>query len=167
MADATVLKYCTQADEWTTVAPLNQARAHFSACATTGGHIYVAGGFNDSLIDSVERYDPATNEWSRVANLPDRTDSTALLESQSLLFCIGGESFKSVGVSDVYVYDPAANSWREGAGGKLRTGRSKHGGCCVTESVDFFDNLLAMHRSAPQGEARNLKRRRSRGRSRD
>ena len=35
--------------------------------AALNGKLYAVGGFNDGSLNSVERYDPATNAWEAVA----------------------------------------------------------------------------------------------------
>lgn len=34
--------------------------------AVAHGYIYVLGGYNDSPLDTVERFNPVTNEWTKV-----------------------------------------------------------------------------------------------------
>ena len=48
------------------MAPLAAARfAH--AVAVLDGKLYAVGGIHDDEVNSVERYDPATNAWEAVA----------------------------------------------------------------------------------------------------
>lgn len=60
--------YDPATDAWATLAPMQVARLS-PAIATDGAYIYIYGGVTDldaafSSLDSVERYDPATDTWS-------------------------------------------------------------------------------------------------------
>src|SRR5690348_13613767 len=55
---------------WTEAAPMSAHRTA-PASATLGGLVYAAGGWNSdylcSYLNTVEAYNPATNQWSAVA----------------------------------------------------------------------------------------------------
>jgi hypothetical protein len=85
-----------------------------------GGALYLAGGDN---LDQ-DRYDPATGEWTAVADLPHAFDDVDHLQGVAVdgkIVYIGGlTSWPGPGqpfpvVDTVAVYDPATNTFEEGA----------------------------------------------------
>ena len=61
--------YDPQADTWTQLASMSNARrAH--ASAVVGGKLYVFGGFGGKgKVGTAEVYDPASDSWAQVPNL--------------------------------------------------------------------------------------------------
>ncbi len=63
-------RYSPGEDEWTEVAPMNEARF---GCAVVSyqGRIYVSGGFgrDKAILSSAEVYDPETNRWTKLPNM--------------------------------------------------------------------------------------------------
>jgi N-acetylneuraminic acid mutarotase len=103
---------------WRTEAALPEARDHLAA-VTLGGKIYAVGGEfgHDILHDQqsfVHRYDPVTNAWERVADLPtakSHQESSTFVTPRGTIISAGGqvEDYKST--DDVVEYDPATNKW--------------------------------------------------------
>ena len=61
-------------------------------------------------MDSVERYDPATNRWEVMAPMSTQRSSHAAAVIEGKLYAVGGKG--DGGPSDsVERYDPAANTW--------------------------------------------------------
>jgi N-acetylneuraminic acid mutarotase len=85
------------------------ARAQFGAAAGADGRIYAFGGINDTFngsLDSLERYDPATDSWSTLAPLPiGRANHAAAAGADGRIYAIGGND------SNVEAYNPATNTW--------------------------------------------------------
>ena len=100
--------------QWTTARrlpePLLEARA-----AVLRGHIYVAGGIDEKGQPSshVYRYDPGSDSWERVADLPaPRHHMPLVATGDSLLLAIGGFSGKEFHAErTVWAYQPARNTW--------------------------------------------------------
>ncbi len=103
------------------LAGLIQPRIHFGI-GVIDGAIYVVGGeihhdTNPIEIASVERYDPATDTWTRVADLPYTRShivpSTFAFDGK--LYVVGGQStqINAPSLNDVLVYDPAVDQWQE------------------------------------------------------
>lgn len=107
--------YHPQSDAWTTAAPL-PARLHHTGTAVIAGRLYVAGGFTTGFlslwnpVNSMYRYDPATDSWEDLAPMPTARGALGVATIGGKLYAVGGIGEK--GNSDaVEVYDPAANAW--------------------------------------------------------
>lgn len=104
---------------WRELAPMPNPRNHLGGCFVNG-RIYAIGGQN--LADEkagnlalVDAYDPATDTWSNVANLPlpiGHLTSNALAYAGRLLV-ISGITQGSTKLNTVYAYDPQRNTWSE------------------------------------------------------
>jgi N-acetylneuraminic acid mutarotase len=102
---------------WTTAAPLPNARNHVAA-GSLDGKIYVLGGQHaqESAQDAqseVDCYDPATDTWTRLADLPSPRShvnaSTFVMNGKIIV--LGGENGYNLPQSTIYSYDPATNPW--------------------------------------------------------
>lgn len=107
-----LLKYNTDTDTWTTLAPMPTSRGAGCQIEYINSCIYVFGGFNNVTsndTNSVEKYDIETNTWSAVASLSTAKESfrTELVEGK--VYLIGGYNTKSL--SSTEEYDPLSNSW--------------------------------------------------------
>ncbi|KAE8745484.1 hypothetical protein FOCC_FOCC007864 [Frankliniella occidentalis] len=79
--------------------------------ATLNGKIYVCGGYDGSVfLQTVEMFDPATNEWKFVAPMNVMRSRVALVANMGKLWAIGGYDGNS-NLSTVEVYDPQSNTW--------------------------------------------------------
>ncbi|MEJ2700941.1 MAG: kelch repeat-containing protein [Sedimentisphaerales bacterium] len=107
-------------DSWTQKSDMPTPRFNHSA-AVVNGKIYIIGGvasepsfLNGKELSAVEEYDPATDTWTRKADMPVArgylTKSNPVLDGK--IYVIGGG--KS-GSSRVDVYDPAMDTWTRGA----------------------------------------------------
>ena len=83
----------------------------------TNGKIYAIGGtYNypaDTVADTVEEYDPATDSWMAKASMPTaRMQLAVVTASNGKIYAIGGasSSFASV-LATVEEYDPSTDSW--------------------------------------------------------
>jgi len=77
---------------WVAVAPLRLPRSHLGA-VSVGGAIYAIGGLVQGTSTgsvTVERYGRASNDWSAVADLPQRTDHAMVAAMASRIFVFGG-----------------------------------------------------------------------------
>lgn len=87
------------------------------AVGAVGGRIYVIGGFGSTgePLDTVEVYDPPTNEWRNVTPLPIAVHHPAAAVVDGRLFVVGGYTGGRVRwtpLGTVFEYDPSLNSWR-------------------------------------------------------
>ncbi|XP_060078497.1 ring canal kelch homolog [Ylistrum balloti] len=83
-----------------------------------GGYIYLVGGFNLYRLKSVERYDPRTNQWSKVASMEVERSHLKAVVYKNKICAIGGKSYsarngggarRTVHTSEIY--DPELDQW--------------------------------------------------------
>ena len=94
-------------------------RRNHIAAAALNGKIYCVGGQHsqEAAQDAqtqVDCYDPATDTWTRVADLPVPRShvnmSTFVMDGKMIV--LGGESGYNLPQSTIYAYDPVLNSGR-------------------------------------------------------
>jgi N-acetylneuraminic acid mutarotase len=104
---------------WTQVAPLPVPRSEHMGAAVNG-KLYVFGGYVDLTFKPTRRsdvYDPATNAWTRVADLPVGVthSGTVVDATTSSVYFAGGypetATFQRYATAAVYRYDTAANAF--------------------------------------------------------
>jgi N-acetylneuraminic acid mutarotase len=72
----------------------------------------VAGGANTVFLNSVETYNPATNAWSTLANMPTARAFLCGAAVNGLFYAIGGANTNSgQRLNANEAYNPAMNSW--------------------------------------------------------
>lgn len=113
--------YNVATDTWTTLAPMPTPRAGLGA-AVVGNAIYAIGGrlsaggpCSGPAIDTVERYDIASNTWTTVASLPVPLSDAGATTMGGKVYVFGGCDGFNGTVNTVYVYDPNSNTWSAGA----------------------------------------------------
>lgn len=101
------------------------ARAGHFAVALADGRVLVGGGWDDTgQVATAEVYDPATNAFTAVGDLPDPRGgfATALLPDGKVLVCGGGDGTATAAAS---VFDPADDAFHPtGAMATPRLGHS-------------------------------------------
>jgi Kelch motif len=114
------------AGRWTTGTPLPTARSEVSV-ATTGGAIYVIGGYAPAgprpvALDAsgnvdvdqplVQAYDVASGRWTDRAPLPRGLNHVGVTALGDKVYAFGGFERQNRGpVGDANVYDPATDRW--------------------------------------------------------
>jgi hypothetical protein len=83
--------------------------------ATIDGSIYLSGGFGQAK--RLDRFDPETNQWQRLADLPGRGRTRhAVVAHEGALYVFGGingGNWTTVGLTSVLRYSPELNLWEE------------------------------------------------------
>lgn len=118
------LDLSNQAAGWVQLKAFPNPRQHMGSAAY-GGKIYIFGGQNghdSNLItqDDVHRYDPATNAWTQMADLPTPSGtngrghiSSSAIVVDNRIVVLAGETIHNSGRTNlVSAYDPATNSWQ-------------------------------------------------------
>ncbi|MDA2934897.1 hypothetical protein MYX82_11230, partial [Acidobacteria bacterium AH-259-D05] len=118
---ATVEQYDPSSDTWTTKADLPTLRSHL-VTQVVGGKIYAIGGWDrrDRLVtvfSSVAVYDPATDTWTKRADMPTPRSVAASSVVNGKIYVIGGTTVVGTGnghtLQTVEVYDPETDTWTQ------------------------------------------------------
>ncbi len=136
LALAVVERYDIDADTWTTVASLPTPRSDM-AVVTSGGKIYVFGGWNHvtatGVINNVDVYDPVKDTWTALNAMPQAryVHMAARVGNQAYVF--GGATPGLVVAGENQVYNIVKDSWTTDTSmpsGKAvgETGVYSHGG---------------------------------------
>lgn len=115
--------YDPAAGTWT-LGPASPRIRFASAAAVLKGRLHVMGGWNynnadsDSL-DSHDIYDPKTGTWTPAAPLATKRNAAAAAVLDGHIVVIGGRApgiraNDQTSLASCEVYDPVADSWREG-----------------------------------------------------
>lgn len=111
----TVYSFNKNESQWTRRADLIYARYNCAAVTAnngTGNYIYVIGGLSSrSALDTVEKYDPVSNQWSLVCNMPIEFNSkcvATVVNNRVLVF--GVRLYNRLVVRE---YSPIYNIWLE------------------------------------------------------
>ena len=108
-------RYCSQLNEWSTVADMNSDR-YYASAAVINGCIYVAGGVNkEGISKSVSKYCPETDTWSEVAPMTTQRYDFTLTPFAGRLWAIGGLGSNGQSLCSCESYDPVTDTWREEA----------------------------------------------------
>lgn len=115
--DTFVLDLKNTAAGWTKAAPMLIPADHFGV-TTYNGKIYAVGGEHDhsrgyAQHDFLLSYDPSTNKWARLADLPTHSShfESSLFVRDGKIWVIGGTTDGLAKLKEVRAYDPANNTW--------------------------------------------------------
>lgn len=117
-------RYCPQANEWHTIAPMHRERCRFSL-SVVGGCLYAVGGNTeedeirmDEDVSLCECYDPVRDCWDVVSSAPGhRTQHAAAAwpsAAPRLLFISGGLDRELV-LASVQCFDTRTGQWQDRA----------------------------------------------------
>ena len=105
---------------WKTSARFPDAKDHFSTVVLANKIYTIAGEYgHDALFDtqrSVHLYDPASNSWKRLADLPiasGHAEGSTFAYNGQIIFAGGQTRDHQKSTDRVFAYDPAKNQWRE------------------------------------------------------
>ena len=101
--------------QWQPLAAMDQHRSEMPAVALNG-QFYVPGGLSDEGIihveDGAERYDPLTDSWETIAEMPDQRHHLVAAGWDRFLYLFGGFTATDwSGTTDVWRYDPVSDTW--------------------------------------------------------
>ncbi len=113
----TVFAFDPVGNDWTTKTPMPTPRDD-AAAAVVNDKIYVIGGAinldgNPMETNTVEVYDPATDSWEALTDMPGARIGPAAVTVDGKIFVIGGLTLDGGNsfYSTVFVYDPASDIW--------------------------------------------------------
>ncbi|XP_039257228.2 kelch-like protein 35 [Styela clava] len=117
--------YLSKYNQWSELPSMICAREQHGS-VTADGAVYVAGGLMASqkgrkkpiVLDQVERYRPAFNQWESVKPLPKRCYSPGVIWYKEKLYVIGGVSMtdepsnsSKIILNCIQCYDPLIDKW--------------------------------------------------------
>jgi len=124
----TGMLYDPATDRWSSTAPMAQPRVAATTTLLPGGQVLMAGGLaagdgtgccrsGGGALSSAERYDPATDRWRRVGDMPTpRQGHRATPLADGRVLVTGGRDGYEANPSRLYdtgeVYDPASDRWQ-------------------------------------------------------
>jgi subtilisin family serine protease/N-acetylneuraminic acid mutarotase len=125
----TLLAYDPGRDAWEEKAPMREIRSFHALVALEGG-LYAIGGVRAEnfmageyrVLASGERYDPGTDTWSPIADLPAPRWGMAAATDGRFIYLLGGAARQGTQYSDVqdlpslFIYDPGRNTWEDATG---------------------------------------------------
>lgn len=100
---------------WLERAPLPTARSGLAAAVYEGKIYAIAGATADGLTAIVERYDTATDSWTRAADAPSPVTEINAGVIGGLIYVPGGRLPDGTVTNTLAVYDPRNDEWRRGA----------------------------------------------------
>ena len=103
------------AGTWSTASPIPQAVQEISA-AVLDGRIYIAGGIDSNGRTSISafRYDPSTDSWEQIADLPAGRHHMPLAAVNDTIYAIGGLTTTGSGFvaqDNLWIYDAGTDQW--------------------------------------------------------
>ena len=123
---------------WESLGPLPGGN-HDILAAELDDYLYVAGGLTVGwgfpaerrIFDELIRYDPGTNSWSVVSQMPAPLCHNGLTAFQGEIWAVGGradlkdreKTYELVPLDEVTIFDPASGTWRWGPA--LNTARTE------------------------------------------
>ncbi|HZY42602.1 MAG TPA: kelch repeat-containing protein [Anaerolineae bacterium] len=114
-------RYNTCSRQWETRAPLPEPRGYVMAVEIDSKY-YVVGGVNQAVSgtfgvqNTTYVYDPATDAWMQLADLPQALGGVTLATANGRLYAFGGfdqRGYNHGNVANTYEYNPAKNMWIE------------------------------------------------------
>jgi len=140
-----------ESNTWQSLGAMPEGR-QAGAAAAVDGRIFIISGKAASYVQSrptshraerVDCFDPKTNTWTVVQDIPtDRTGGRAVV-AESKIFVIGGICKTGEFPTQIDVFDPGSNEWS--AGPKLQSGRSGHMCAVLAESIVVFGGSSVMY----------------------
>lgn len=121
--DRTRYVYDPSANTWTDASSSTDPQALTASIAAASvtrladGRVLLAGGYSRGWLKSAEVFDPATNLWSPVADMPrTRSEHSAILLANGDVLLRGGrwsnDTDGNVTPTSSFVYTPSTNTWR-------------------------------------------------------
>ncbi|HYQ40947.1 MAG TPA: kelch repeat-containing protein [Polyangiaceae bacterium] len=114
-------------------AKLPVARQEHSVAAAAG-EIYVIGGYNPNVTDSVQAYDPRKDEWRDVKSFPVKMNHGNAAAIDDKIYVAGYyiNGGMSTATTDAYAYDPKGDAWSKIA--SLPSGTQRAASCVAVDA---------------------------------
>jgi N-acetylneuraminic acid mutarotase len=101
-------------ERWTDAARIPTPREHLGA-ASDGRYLYAVGGRQLSAaknVGALERYDPASDSWSKLAAMPKAVGSVGVTFVAGRVIAVGGEGITTA-LNAVQGYDVRRHAWSQ------------------------------------------------------
>ena len=122
------------------------ARDGHKACVL-GGMIYAAGGYdaNRTVLDSMLRYDPASDTWSEVAPMSQARYRFGMFVAGSCIYAVGGQFDDEFDDEARYLasmekYEAESDRWSSAC--SMADPRSLFQSCVLTTQENVFDAMM-------------------------
>ncbi len=127
-------------DTWESLASMPTPR-HGLDMASVHGKIYVIGGMGTEAsiwepLNTVESYDPKSNEWSKKENMPTPRDGYGYSVINNKIIVFGGWIDEKLQTTSVIVYDVRSNRWKDVTPLPVKTGACAY--VALGEHIYFF-----------------------------
>jgi N-acetylneuraminic acid mutarotase len=106
-----------QVGSWVAKTPMPTPRGS-PAAAALGGKIYVGGGWPLANAQDFAVYDPGSDTWQTLPDLPSGRNHLGLAAADGRIFAVGGRTALEAGVGNVAtvdVFDPLSETWGNAA----------------------------------------------------
>jgi DNA-binding CsgD family transcriptional regulator len=105
----------TASPRWQSLAGMPTARYGLALAAYEDNIYAIAGSSTEGVLNVVERYQPASNQWKQLKSKPTAVSDVSAAVIGGRIFVPGGR-LSSGEVTDVLeIFDPRQNVWQEGA----------------------------------------------------
>lgn len=111
--DGRVFEYDPEIDRWQERSPMPAGSERgASGVAVIDGRIYVAGGLGGGARAAFSSYDPASDTWETLPDLPKPLDHLAAGAVDGIFYVLGGRGGSIAALSaSVFAYDPQTREW--------------------------------------------------------
>ncbi|XP_077972427.1 kelch-like protein 24 [Styela clava] len=136
------LNYLDEDATWEKMADMLEDHGQYPPAVVLNNNIYVIGSFDVYLyndIDAVEKYDPDSNIWTRLNNMPQPLDGPGSTVFQNKIYCFGGHSSGQL-LNIVNQFDAEADVWK--IVGHMSEKMSKVAVVTVDESIYILGGLV-------------------------
>lgn len=101
-------------DTWQVVGAAPVANLLYYEFATCNGKLYLFGGApsGGTAVNAARVYDPGTNAWSSLANIPVALRDPAACTVEDTIYLFGGFTSGTTPTPNCYAYNTVANTWR-------------------------------------------------------
>ncbi|MFT3784836.1 MAG: kelch repeat-containing protein [Tepidisphaeraceae bacterium] len=145
--------------KWESKATMPLAR-YEAASASVGGKLYVFGGYYNTSIQATPRvdvYDPATNKWTQLRNMPQTLTHAAQVVDGPYVYLVGGfvGNHPGAGTTSFWKYDTRSDTWSRGP--SLPAPRGAGGLALINRKLYYVGGLVrAENVTVNQSEMWNL-----------
>ena len=136
LADPRSFVYDPASDEWTPIAPMLTSRERGGgAVAVQDGRLIVVGGRRIGAVPEVDAYDPETDTWEALPDMPAPRDHLVAQTHEGTIVAVAGRE-RAIDAHDPSTYLFDGQAWREGA--TMPTSRAGGAGAVLNGELFIF-----------------------------